>query len=338
MSDDTKDRDQLPGSAITRRQALQLTLAAGISATSITMAVTDPAVAAVFGPFLHGVASGDPGARRVIIWTRITKAGPEIHSADLGGCRGSADAAHRAGTASRSRGPRRDYTVKVDVDGLIPGRTYYYRFVANGKFSPIGRTRTLPADGVRRLKFAVVSCSNYELGYFNAYAEAAKHTDLDAVLHVGDYIYEYGPGPGGYTTPATALGLVPKPRDSQLTPTSEIIVLDQYRARHALYRTDPHLQKLHRENPFINIWDDHEVTNDAWTGGAENHDPATEGNWQSAQASRHPRLLRMAADPRAERWRRHRSRHAQSGRPLSDIRLRRSRPACDDRHAPSRPG
>ncbi len=118
----------------------------------------------------------------------------------------------------------RDYTVKVDVDGLQPGQTYYYRFELDGKFSPVGRTRTLPADGVQRLKFAVVSCSNYELGYFNAYGEAAKRDDLDAVLHVGDYIYEYGPGPGGYTTPAAALGLVPKPRDSQLVPAEEIIL------------------------------------------------------------------------------------------------------------------
>jgi alkaline phosphatase D len=297
MSDDTKDRSQLPGSTITRRQALQLTLAAGISATSITFTVTDPVVAEVFGPFLHGVASGDPGTRRVIIWTRITKAGTDDSipvTREIAEDRQMRRVVRRGKSYARSA---RDYTVKVDVEGLTPGGTYYYRFVADGKFSPIGRTRTLPSDGVKRLKFAVVSCSNYELGYFNTYAEAANHTDLDAVLHVGDYIYEYGPGPGGYTTPAAALGLVPKPRDSKLIPTTEIILLDQYRARHALYRTDPHLQKLHRDNPFINIWDDHEVTNDAWTGGAGKPRPRDRGQVASAQKSRHPRLLRMAADP-----------------------------------------
>ncbi|MGA0531874.1 alkaline phosphatase D family protein [Hansschlegelia sp. KR7-227] len=270
---------------ISRRAALQLTVAAGVSATSVTLAVTDPARAAEAGAFLHGVASGDPQRDRVIIWTRVTK--PNASTAipvewavaeDEGMKR-----VVRSGKALAR--PARDFTVKIDVDGLKPGATYYYRFEAVGGASPVGRTRTLPEDGVRKLKFAVLSCSNFELGYFNVYREAAKHDDLDAVLHLGDYIYEYAPGPGGYTSPAAALGLVPKPRDSKLLPKDEIVLLDQYRARHALYKTDSDLQKIHRENVFINIWDDHEVTNDAWKHGAENHQPETEGSWRARKTA-----------------------------------------------------
>jgi alkaline phosphatase D len=271
---DTKDGRT---AGLSRREALQLTLAAGISASAITFAVTADA-AARDSVFLHGVASGDPLADRVVLWTRVTLADPAaavpvrwIVAAD----RKMRNVVRRGRANARARS---DYTVKIDVDGLEPGTTYFYRFEAAGKTSPVGRTRTLPAGDVRRLKFAVFSCSNFELGYFNAYAEAAKHDDLDAVLHLGDYIYEYGPGDGGYTTPAAALGLVPKPRDAALVPAEEIVLLEQYRARHALYRTDRHLQALHRDNPFINIWDDHEIANDAFTDGAENHQE-DEGRW-----------------------------------------------------------
>jgi alkaline phosphatase D len=264
--------------ALTRREALQLTLAAGISATTITFAVTAEA-AAKDTVFLHGIASGDPLTDRVVLWTRVTLLDP---AAAIPVKWTVAEDRQMRRVVRRGRSNARqqnDYTVKIDVDGLAPGTTYYYRFEATGKRSPVGRTRTLPRGDVGRLKLAVFSCSNFELGYFNAYAEASKHDDLDAVLHLGDYIYEYGPGDDGYTTPAAALGLVPKPRDSALLPAEEIVVLDQYRARHALYRTDAHLQALHRDNPFINIWDDHELANDAWTSGAENHEPDEEGRW-----------------------------------------------------------
>ena len=263
--------------ALTRREALQLTLAAGISASTITFAVTADA-AARDGVFLHGVASGDPLADRVVLWTRVTLADPAA-AVPVRWVVAEDKKMRKVVRRGRSNARQKsDYTVKIDVDGLAPGTTYFYRFEAAGKTSPVGRTRTLPQGDVRRLKFAVFSCSNYELGYFNAYAEAAKHDDLDAVLHLGDYIYEYGPGDGGYTTPAAALGLVPKPRDADLVPAEEIVLLDQYRARHALYRTDRHLQALHRDNPFINIWDDHEIANDAYTSGAENHQE-DEGRW-----------------------------------------------------------
>ncbi|MFC3692033.1 alkaline phosphatase D family protein [Chenggangzhangella methanolivorans] len=273
------------GPALSRRDALRLTLAAGVSATSITMLVTDPAEAAKSGPFLHGVASGDPKAGRVVIWTRVTKA--DASSPIPVKWTLSSDAAMRRtvkeGTTEANA--ERDFTVKVDVKGLEPGETYYYRFEADGAASPVGRTKTLPVGKVKQLRLAAVSCSNFELGFFNAYREIARYDDLDAVLHLGDYIYEYGPGLEGYTTPAAALGLVPKPRDKKLEPREEIIALEQYRARHALYKTDRDLQKLHARNAVINIWDDHEVANDAWKGGAENHDPETEGDYQARKAA-----------------------------------------------------
>ena len=269
------------GSRISRRDALKLTLAAGVTATSVTLAVTSPAEAAKAGVFLHGVASGDPRQSRVVIWTRVTKknGGEAVPVKWTVAEDRKMRRVVKEGNASAR--PGRDFTVKVDVDGLEPGKTYFYQFKSSGDLSPVGRMRTLPKGEVKKLKLAVFSCSNFELGYFNAYAEAAKIDDLDAVLHLGDYIYEYGPGLGGYTTPATVAGLVPKPRDSELDPPQEIVLLDQYRARHALYRTDRRLQALHRDNAFINIWDDHEVANDAWTGGAENHQPDAEGSWQA---------------------------------------------------------
>lgn len=281
---DVKDNEASAAFVIDRRKALQLTFAAGVSATSITLAVLDPAMAAA-SVFLHGVASGDPLKDRVVIWTRVTIPGAtDDIRATWTVARDEAmnDVVRTGKVFARAS---RDFTAKVDVDGLEPGGRYYYRFEAAGSASPVGRTRTLPAEGVEKLKFAVFSCSNFELGFFNAYREAARSGDLDAVIHLGDYIYEYGPGQTGYTTPATGLGLVPKPRDAELEPREEILDLSQYRARHALYKTDPDLQRLHRENPFINIWDDHEVANDAWTGGAENHQPETEGRWQKRKVA-----------------------------------------------------
>lgn len=281
MARDADHRSALTSSGVSRRDALRLTLAAGVTATSITMVVVDPAEAAKSGPFLHGVASGDPLSDRVVIWTRVTRKGATAAIPVKWSVATDAGMNTVVLDGSAQATPDRDFTVKIDVAGLQPGRTYYYRFEVDGEASRVGRTRTLPVGDVKKARLAVVSCSNYELGYFNAYREISRISNLDAVLHLGDYIYEYGPGLGGYTTPATAAGLVPKPRDKKLKPAEEIIALEQYRARHALYKTDSDLQKLHAEHAVINIWDDHEVANDAWKKGAENHDPATEGDYQA---------------------------------------------------------
>lgn len=215
--------------------------------------------------FQHGVASGDPLSDRVILWTRVTRNGPR--RAVPVQWTVARDAAFTQvvlrGTAKTN--PDRDYTVKVDAIGLQPGSTYYYRFKAEGAESPIGRTRTLPVGAVDRLRMAVVSCSNHAYGYFNAYRHIAARADLDLVLHLGDYLYEYGTNQYGTARPTE--------------PATEITTLADYRMRHAQYKRDADLQALHRQHPMIAIWDDHEITNDAWTDGAQNHTEGAEGVW-----------------------------------------------------------
>ncbi len=224
-------------------------------------------------PFQHGVASGDPLADRVILWTRITPSNDPYFSGAIlpYTWEVALDPAMSAVVTSGSgvTGPDVDYTVKVDAAALQPGTTYYYRFYSNGYDSPIGRTKTLPVGHLKRLRLAFCSCSNYPTGFFNVYKEIAKRADLDAVLHLGDYIYEYGPG--GFGT-GTGLGREP-------IPAKEMVSQQDYRLRYAQYRSDPDLQEVHRQHPFICVWDDHESTNDAWFGGAENHTPGAEGDW-----------------------------------------------------------
>jgi alkaline phosphatase D len=164
-------------------------------------------------------------------------------------------------------GPERDYTVKVDVSALQPGTQYYYRFKALKRTSPVGKTRTLP-ESTDNVKLAAVSCSNYEWGYFNSYRALAEEEDIDAVLHLGDYIYEYGPGSYGDTT----LGRTN-------IPEKEIISLEDYRTRYSQYRLDADLRAVHQNHPFINIWDDHEITNNSYKDGAQNHQP-DEGDYE----------------------------------------------------------
>jgi alkaline phosphatase D len=226
-------------------------------------------------PFYHGVASGDPAPDGFVIWTRVTPEFPSLIDV-------SWSIAHdklmtdlvAEGTANTSL--ERDYTVKIEITGLEPGSTYYYQFGALGAESTIGRTKTTPVGPVEQLKFAVISCSNLLWGHFSAYEHIANREDLDAVIHLGDYIYEYGAsGPYGH----------PEFLNQQpLFPPGETITLEDYRARYATYRLDPHLRKAHQTHPFIVVWDDHEFANDAWVSGAENHDPS-EGDWGARVAA-----------------------------------------------------
>jgi alkaline phosphatase D len=217
--------------------------------------------------FQHGVASGDPLADRVILWTRVTS--PPSRSA-IGPIDVSwqiCDDERLTSVVARGQAaaaPERDFTVKVDAAGLQPGRRYYYAFEAGGQRSPVGRTRTLPANGVARMRIAVASCSNYPAGYFNAYRAIANRADLDLVLHLGDYIYEFADGVYG---DSKSIGRVP-------LPAGEAVTLADYRLRYAIYRSDPDLQEAHRLHPFVVVWDDHEIANDAWSGGAGNHSAA----------------------------------------------------------------
>ncbi|MEL7450738.1 MAG: alkaline phosphatase D family protein [Pseudomonadota bacterium] len=222
--------------------------------------------------FAYGVASGDPLLRRVILWTALR---PELVTkrADVE-WRVYADEALTqlvsGGTAPTDA--ERGFTVKVDAGGLQPGTTYYYQFAAAGAVSEVGRTRTLPASDVERVRLGVVSCSNYPYGFFNAYGRLAQEDNIDAVLHLGDYIYEYENGVYGDGTP---LDRVPDPN-------REIVSLDDYRRRYAQYRSDVQLQAVHARHPFIAVWDDHESTNNSWKDGAENHNPELgEGDWET---------------------------------------------------------
>jgi alkaline phosphatase D len=224
--------------------------------------------------FLHGVASGDPLSDRVILWTRVS---PKVLTASVPVSWSVAKDPKLAQVVTRGQtetGPSRDFTVKIDAPGLEPGITYYYRFEALGSQSPIGRTRTLPATGVDRVRLGVASCANLPFGYFNAYASLARRNDLDAVLHLGDYFYEYENGKYG---DGTKLNRIP-------SPNKEILALADYRERHAQYKSDPDLQDVHRQHPFIAVWDDHEIANDSWSGGAENHG-SDEGAWMTRRAA-----------------------------------------------------
>ena len=225
--------------------------------------------------FTHGVASGDPRQESVILWTRYVGAGDtplkvEIaDDAEFGRVVATFDALARAD---------RDFTAKPEATGLKPGRWYFFRFTApDGTRSEVGRTRTLPQGRVESFRIAAFSCANFGFGWFNAYAHAAQRNDIDLVLHLGDYIYENGRD--SYPTPAeTTPGRL-------IDPPAETVALDQYRRRYATYRADPDLQRLHQLWPCIAIWDDHESANDAWKDGAQNHQSATEGDWQVRKAA-----------------------------------------------------
>jgi alkaline phosphatase D len=228
--------------------------------------------------FAHGIASGDPLADRVMLWTRVTP--PAGHTSDI-----PVDwevATDSAFTTLVAQGQAtalasKDFTVKVDATGLKAATAYHFRFKAYAATSTTGRTRTLPTGSVAQVKLAVFSCANYPAGYFNVYADAAKRNDLDATVHLGDYIYEYGQG--GYASAnAGAMGRLS-------APANEILTLADYRQRHAQYKTDPDLQALHAAAPMIAIWDDHEIANDTWRDGAENHQSATEGSFSVRKAA-----------------------------------------------------
>ena len=227
--------------------------------------------------FTHNVASGEPGPDSMLLWTRyVPAAGDNTIRLDAEVAL-DADFTRPVSGGSVQTGPWRDWTAKITVDGLKPGTLYWYRFVApDGSKSPVGRTKTLPVGDAGRFRLGVFSCSNLPYGWFNAYGHAAARSDLDLWLHVGDYIYEYG-------TPAATDVRVLDGRT--LAPGHEILAIADYRMRYACYRADPDLQRLHQMAPMVALWDDHESSNDSWEGGAQNHQPAKEGDWNLRRAA-----------------------------------------------------
>ncbi len=257
-----------------RRQFLgQIAAGAVLAGTGLGLAGCDdddPKVS-----FRHGVASGDPLSDRVILWTRATPSEPGNYDIDWEIARDN-EFKQVAGQGRVNTGAERDYTVKIDASGLQAATAYYFRFKHGERVSPVGRTRTLGVGAVTQARLAVMTCSNFPAGYFHVYAEAAKRDDLDAIIHLGDYIYEYEHG--GYASEdAESLGRVVNPRH-------ELTSLADYRLRYAQYHGDADLQALHSKVPFICVWDDHEIANDSYKDGAENHS-ASEGAYAERRAA-----------------------------------------------------
>ncbi|MCX5201798.1 alkaline phosphatase D family protein [Streptomyces sp. NBC_00237] len=261
-------------------------VAPALAATTVSSAhaVSAATAASATPAFLHGVASGDPLPDGVLLWTRLTPTAEATPGSGLGPDTAVAweVAEDKAFTRVVARGTTTasaatDHTVKVDVRGLRQATDYYFRFSCGDVLSPAARTRTTPAadSTVAGVRFGVVSCANWESGYFSPYRHLAARSDLDAVLHLGDYIYEYATG--GYPEPKYVV--------RQHQPRHEIVTLADYRLRHGTYKTDPDLQALHHRHPVVAIWDDHEFANDTWSGGAENHTPETEGDWSARVAA-----------------------------------------------------
>lgn len=254
--------------ALTRRNLFTL---AGASAA---LAAT-PLAARSFGTgFTHNVASGEPFATSVLLWTRFVA---ESETQLVWQVSASEDFTRPVAEGGIAASPERDWCAKGIATGLAPDRWYFFRFIApDGTTSPVGRTRTLPQGPTAKFRLAVFSCANYGFGWFNAYAHAAEANDCDLAVHLGDYIYEYAAGTYPDRNQATA-GRV-------LEPANEIVTLTDYRLRYATYRADPDLQRLHQVLPMIAVWDDHESANDSWQDGAQNHQSDTEGDWATRKA------------------------------------------------------
>ncbi len=254
--------------AVSRRSLFRLGLAGGALAAT-------PLAAQLRSGFTHGVASGEPGSTSMLLWTRYVAAQPtalqwEVATDDSFAC------VVAGGTVEASAA--RDGCVKPVATGLDPATRYSYRFIApDGAMSATGRTRTLPVGKTSRFRMAVFGCSNIGYGWFNAYAHAAAAGEFDLAVHTGDYLYEYARG----TYPGADAAV----RAEMVDPLDEIVTLADYRARHAAYRDDPDLLRLHQLLPMVATWDDHESTNDSWRDGAQNHQPATEGSWDVRKAA-----------------------------------------------------
>lgn len=259
---------------IDRRGALSL-LGSGLAITTLP---TGAGAAPAGTRFDHGVASGDPAADGAVLWTRATPANGQTADIALRWHVARAEGAEPVASGKVIARSARDFTAKVVPTGLTAATDYWFWFTdPAGTRSPVGRFRTLPVGAAPDLVLAVVSCQLYPGGLFNAYDAIAKSERLDAVIHLGDYIYEYGAD--GYGSEIGAkLGRLPEPRH-------EILTLSDYRLRHAQVKRDPDMQAAHARAAFICVWDDHEVANDGWLHGAENHDPKTEGDWEKRKAA-----------------------------------------------------
>lgn len=270
----------------TRRQLLEALGAAGLAAAtlpSLHCVESDADGLPTYhwdGPlgdaqtFAHGVASGDPLADAVLVWTRVALPEGVNEAEAFVEVARDPDFTTRLSATYIVAHRDRDGCITVDITDLPPATTVYFRFAAFGRWSPIGRTRTLPSGPTTSARIAVCSCSNYAYGWFHAYRHLAARADLDAVVHLGDYVYEYANEGYGETYGTLR----------ELAPPQEMVTLDDYRRRYAHYRLDPDLAEVHRQHPFIHVWDDHEFACDPFVGGASNHQPE-DGDWEARKAA-----------------------------------------------------
>ena len=258
-----------------RRKFIKSALTAGVGSGVLVSGWCAKVMAALNDPvrnriFNQGIASGDPTQNSVVLWTRITT---EDISNVVWQIASDSLFTNILQQGELTTDAEADHTVKLEVSNLEPGEVYFYRFIVNEVISEPGRTRTLPNGPIEKLGIAVASCSNYPFGYFNAYEEIANDEDIDFVVHLGDYIYEYGSDGWG-----SAQG---ESLNRSHSPSHEIVSLSDYRERHAQYKSDRASRLMHASHPLIPTWDDHESANNPWTGGAQNHQPNTEGDWPS---------------------------------------------------------
>jgi alkaline phosphatase D len=277
------------------RRALLLAGAATVGVAllpwgDVAEAAVRDAARTVFG---FGVASGDPTADAIVLWTRVTPSPDALPGSGKGKPvtvrweLAADEGFHRIlKSGSVVATAARDHTVHVDVTGLPAYTRFYYRFTALGKTSAVGRTQTAPDEPgkLHALRFGFTSCANYTGGFFTGYRFLAQREDLDFVLFLGDYLYEYGNDADRYG-PDELKGK----RDHE--PAVEMVKLQDYRQRHALYKTDPDLQAAHRRHPWILVFDDHEVCDNTWAGGANNHQPATEGTFAARRKAAYQAYL-----------------------------------------------
>jgi alkaline phosphatase D len=275
---------------MTRRELLERCAALGVTLTLLPTLGCDPddrlgddgfplySWDGPLGPattFEHGVASGDPLSDAVLLWTRVSPDAAATEVEIFLEVSLAPDFAERVAVGTFTTNADADWTLTVDQLDLSPATTYYYRFSALGRTSPIGRTRTLPSGPLDRARFAVCACSNYAAGYFHAYRHMANRPDLDFFIHLGDYIYEHASAGEGFS-----YGVF-RPLD----PPNEILTLADYRRRYGWYRKDPDLQELHRQNPILHCWDDHEFADNPRLGGSANHNEEDEGPWSDRVAA-----------------------------------------------------